>query len=402
MKRIFSIRNRSVLCRRTDTRFQGVLKRWASVRPWTFAPVTGGGERLAYILFFALQVAGRMPQISGEGRFWAEEGRIFFENAWNLPWSEALIVSYGGYLNICANLARGPRAAFRTLVDRTLCQHCFCSSYPMYSRCSDCHQSSAMVATADCLHCRPVAHCYSTVFCGGLANFNSQPVSSGAGERASFYRCLRAGGWLRSDVLSHLESPQLSVAPRRGCSLHCLRSALRSISSRSSVNCRPCSFLRRCCSSWCFSLDPCPDAKSALPHPCLARYRSRQTYYFALRFPALDRRWKSVRELHRKPARLAIVGGGIDICGCDLRSTFAFPRSTNIPASVRGCDRSQRLYRRHWPEGRLAASSERRAVCLHPASFAGVGAPGLGHYPSAPHTPAGANRRGVAHCGWII
>ena len=89
----------------TDTRFQGVLKRWASVRHWAFAPVNSGGERLAYILFFALQVAGRMPRILGEGRFWAEEGQTFFVNAWNLPWSEALIVSYGGYLNFCANLA---------------------------------------------------------------------------------------------------------------------------------------------------------------------------------------------------------------------------------------------------------------------------------------------------------
>ena len=46
-----------------------------------------------------------MPEIMIKGRFWAEEGTIFFRNAWELPPSEALLVSYGGYLNIVANTA---------------------------------------------------------------------------------------------------------------------------------------------------------------------------------------------------------------------------------------------------------------------------------------------------------
>ena len=41
-----------------------------------------------------------------EGRFWAEEGAVFFHNASMLPWQGVcLLVSYAGYLNLIANLA---------------------------------------------------------------------------------------------------------------------------------------------------------------------------------------------------------------------------------------------------------------------------------------------------------
>ena len=39
------------------------------------------------------------------GRFWAEEGRPFFENAWVMAPLQALSTSFGGYLNLVANAA---------------------------------------------------------------------------------------------------------------------------------------------------------------------------------------------------------------------------------------------------------------------------------------------------------
>ena len=46
-----------------------------------------------------------MPEIVFSGRFYAEEGSIFFHNAWKLPWYEALVAPLGGYLNIVATSA---------------------------------------------------------------------------------------------------------------------------------------------------------------------------------------------------------------------------------------------------------------------------------------------------------
>lgn len=59
-------------------------------------------EKLLYIVLFMALVTIRIPNVLN-GRFWAEEGTIFFRNAWQMPWYEALFVSYGGYLNITAN-----------------------------------------------------------------------------------------------------------------------------------------------------------------------------------------------------------------------------------------------------------------------------------------------------------
>lgn len=61
-------------------------------------------ERNFYVALVALLVASRIPSVFG-GRFWAEEGTIFFHNACVLPWHKALFVSYGGYLNVVANFA---------------------------------------------------------------------------------------------------------------------------------------------------------------------------------------------------------------------------------------------------------------------------------------------------------
>jgi hypothetical protein len=45
-----------------------------------------------------------MPNILS-GRFWAEEGPVFFVRAWTLPPWHALWLPYGGYLNLAANAA---------------------------------------------------------------------------------------------------------------------------------------------------------------------------------------------------------------------------------------------------------------------------------------------------------
>ncbi len=61
--------------------------------------------RTALLLGIALLIAVRIPSIWTQGRFWAEEGSIFFVNAWHVPWYKVLLFTYGGYLNFAANLA---------------------------------------------------------------------------------------------------------------------------------------------------------------------------------------------------------------------------------------------------------------------------------------------------------
>jgi hypothetical protein len=61
-------------------------------------------EKSVYVLLFASLIAIRIPKIL-DGRFWAEEGTVFFRHAWQVPWEQAILWSYGGYLNISANLA---------------------------------------------------------------------------------------------------------------------------------------------------------------------------------------------------------------------------------------------------------------------------------------------------------
>ena len=60
---------------------------------------------VAVLLLCALLVCARMPNIVIEGRFWAEEGNVFFHNAWTLPPLRALFTSYAGYLNLATNAA---------------------------------------------------------------------------------------------------------------------------------------------------------------------------------------------------------------------------------------------------------------------------------------------------------
>ena len=64
-------------------------------RLWLATPVLLGA--------FAALICLRMPEIILKGRFWSEEGPIFFVNAWTHTPLHALFFSYGGYLNIAAN-----------------------------------------------------------------------------------------------------------------------------------------------------------------------------------------------------------------------------------------------------------------------------------------------------------
>jgi len=55
------------------------------------------------VMVFVLLVAARMPHILIAGRFWGEEGPIYFYNAWTLPWWQALLRPDMGYLNFPGN-----------------------------------------------------------------------------------------------------------------------------------------------------------------------------------------------------------------------------------------------------------------------------------------------------------
>lgn len=54
---------------------------------------------------FAVLVAARLPLVWLRGRFWGEEGAVYFHNAWNLPWPDALFAVHTGYLNLSASIA---------------------------------------------------------------------------------------------------------------------------------------------------------------------------------------------------------------------------------------------------------------------------------------------------------
>lgn len=70
---------------------------WWRIRP-------GRNERVIWLIVFLLLVLARLPNVALHGRVWAEEA-IFLGNALLLPWWQALFHSYGGYLNIVANMA---------------------------------------------------------------------------------------------------------------------------------------------------------------------------------------------------------------------------------------------------------------------------------------------------------
>jgi hypothetical protein len=66
------------------------------------APADRLREKFLWLLLFAVIIAIRMPGVL-RGRFWAEEGAVFFTRAWDLPWYQALVDPYGGYLSLVGN-----------------------------------------------------------------------------------------------------------------------------------------------------------------------------------------------------------------------------------------------------------------------------------------------------------
>src|SRR5271170_1483198 len=50
------------------------------------------------LMAYAVAVLVRMPDILIKRRFWAEEGELYFHNAWNERWYDALFAVHSGYL----------------------------------------------------------------------------------------------------------------------------------------------------------------------------------------------------------------------------------------------------------------------------------------------------------------
>jgi hypothetical protein len=71
-------------------------------------------EKTLWLLLFAFLIAIRMPGVL-RGRFWAEEGAVFFTRAWDWPWYKALVAPYGGYMSLIGNAS----AIFATHVPLT-------------------------------------------------------------------------------------------------------------------------------------------------------------------------------------------------------------------------------------------------------------------------------------------
>jgi hypothetical protein len=58
------------------------------------------GVRGACLVLYSLLVLCRIPRILTAGRFWAEEGKVFYGNACHHPWYWAVFAPYAGYLNM--------------------------------------------------------------------------------------------------------------------------------------------------------------------------------------------------------------------------------------------------------------------------------------------------------------
>jgi hypothetical protein len=66
---------------------------------------SGHRIRVLLVFLFGLLVVARMPQLIIAGRFWAEEGLVYFAAAWHQPWTTALLADQPGYLNFTASAA---------------------------------------------------------------------------------------------------------------------------------------------------------------------------------------------------------------------------------------------------------------------------------------------------------
>ena len=61
--------------------------------------------RLILLLLFVSLVVTRLPIVTLQGRFWAEDGSLYFHNARLLPWWQAAFRPQNGYLSLIANLS---------------------------------------------------------------------------------------------------------------------------------------------------------------------------------------------------------------------------------------------------------------------------------------------------------
>lgn len=80
------------------TRDQSLLARASAIS----AGRVGRPERFFLLAAYAAFICLRMPDVLLKGRFWAEEGNVFFVRAWTLSWHDALLAPWVGYLNIVA------------------------------------------------------------------------------------------------------------------------------------------------------------------------------------------------------------------------------------------------------------------------------------------------------------
>jgi hypothetical protein len=76
-----------------------------AAREWAHRPFDSCSERATLIIALFVLNAIRIPNIWTGGRFWAEEGAVYFSRALTMPWLDALVAPHANYLNITANIA---------------------------------------------------------------------------------------------------------------------------------------------------------------------------------------------------------------------------------------------------------------------------------------------------------
>src|SRR5271166_3835746 len=76
-----------------------------AARPKLTSKLTSAKLYTLMLAAYATAVLVRMPDILIKRRFWAEEGEVYFHNAWNERWYDALFAVHSGYLNLSATIA---------------------------------------------------------------------------------------------------------------------------------------------------------------------------------------------------------------------------------------------------------------------------------------------------------
>jgi hypothetical protein len=77
----------------------------ASNFAFLWKPIKSQPERTLLVLAFLALTAICFPNVLLQRRFWAEEGLVFYANAWSLSWWEALLFPSQGYINAVPNIA---------------------------------------------------------------------------------------------------------------------------------------------------------------------------------------------------------------------------------------------------------------------------------------------------------